>query len=84
MRFGVKGKRKDPKMSNNKKIPAACLEKIATLSQEVDKIREHCKGVIKGNCDYYMTDIHDNVILKWHQNKLGAERIEYLKGLANI
>lgn len=50
-------------------------------AEAVDKIREHCEVVIKGNWDYYMTDIHDNEILKWHQNKLGAERIEYLNGL---
>jgi protein phosphatase len=49
--------------------------------EAVDKIREHCEVVIKGNWDYYMTDIHDNEILKWHQDKLGAERLEYLKAL---
>jgi predicted phosphodiesterase len=50
-------------------------------AEAVDKIREHCEVVIKGNWDYYMTDIHDNEIIKWHQNKLGADRLEYLKAL---
>lgn len=50
-------------------------------AEAVDKIREHCEVVIKGNWDYFMTEIHDNEILKWHQDKLGAERLEYLKGL---
>jgi len=62
-----------------------CLGDLAgkgpSSSEAVDKIREYCEVVIKGNWDYYMTDIHDNEILKWHQKKLGFGRLEYLRGL---
>lgn len=62
-----------------------CLGDLAgkgpSSAEAVDKIREHCEVVIKGNWDYYMTDIHDNEILRWHQDRLGAERLEYMKGL---
>ena len=49
--------------------------------EAVDMIREHCEVVVKGNWDYYMSDIQDNEVLNWHQSKLGAERLEYLKKL---
>lgn len=62
-----------------------CLGDLAgkgpSSSEVVDKIREHCEVVIKGNWDYYMTEIQNNKVLEWHQNKLGVNRLEYLKGL---
>ena len=62
-----------------------CLGDIAgkgpSSAEAVDKIRQNCEVVIKGNWDYYMTEIDDNEGLIWHQKKLGAERLKYMKGL---
>ncbi|MBU3143826.1 metallophosphoesterase [Clostridium sp. CF012] len=68
---------------NIKKI--FCLGDLAgkgpSSAEAVDKIREHCEVVIKGNWDYYMTEINDNEVLMWHQTKLGVERLKYMKQL---
>ena len=71
---------------SNKNIDTIfCLGDLAgkgpSSAEVVDKIRQHCQVVIKGNWDYYMTEIHDNEVIMWHQNKLGVERLEYLKEL---
>ena len=62
-----------------------CLGDLAgkgpSSKEVVDKIREHCEVVIKGNWDYYMTEIENNEVLMWHQSKLGVERLEYMKQL---
>lgn len=62
-----------------------CLGDLAgkgpSSAEAVDKIRENCEVVIKGNWDYYMTEMHDNEALMWHQNKLGANRLEYIREL---
>lgn len=47
----------------------------------VDMIRENCEVVLKGNWDYIISEKYDSDILLWHQNKLGKDRIEYLKQL---
>jgi protein phosphatase len=47
----------------------------------VDLIRTECSVVIKGNWDYYMTEVENNKVLMWHQNKLGVERLKYIKEL---
>lgn len=61
-----------------------CLGDLAgkgpSSPEVVDKIKEHCEVVIKGNWDYYMTE-EDNEILKWHQEKLGIDRLMYMKEL---
>ena len=71
---------------NNKNINTIfCLGDLAgkgpSSAEVVDKIRQQCEVVIKGNWDYYMTEIDDNEILMWHQNKLGVERLKYMKQL---
>lgn len=62
-----------------------CLGDLAgkgpSSAEVVDKIRQNCEVVIKGNWDYYMTEIEGNKALMWHQKKLGAERLKYMKGL---
>ena len=61
-----------------------CLGDLAgkgpSSAEVVDKIREHCEVVIKGNWDYYMSE-EDNGPLLWHKNKLGVERLKYMKEL---
>lgn len=73
----------DIKNRNIKRI--FCLGDLAgkgpSSAEVVDKIREYCEVVIKGNWDYYMTEIKDNEVLMWHQNKLGVERLKYIKEL---
>lgn len=48
----------------------------------VDLIRSRCDLVIKGNWDDFIGNETDHPVLKWHQNKLGAERLQYLSSLA--
>lgn len=47
----------------------------------VDICREVCEKTIKGNWDDFITDETDNPTLQWHQRRLGAERLEYLRNL---
>lgn len=49
--------------------------------EAVDRIREWCEVVIKGNWDYYLSEQSEHEVLKWHQNLLGVERLNYLKEL---
>ena len=62
-----------------------CLGDLAgkgpSSAETVDKIREYCEVVIKGNWDYYITEQEGNEVLMWHQKKLGVERLNYMKGL---
>jgi protein phosphatase len=62
-----------------------CLGDLAgkgpSSTEVVDIIRENCDVVIKGNWDYYMTEVKNNEALMWHQNKLGTERLKYMKEL---
>ncbi|AFM39365.1 putative phosphoesterase [Desulfosporosinus acidiphilus SJ4] len=69
-----------------KKIPRIfCLGDLAgkgpNPAEAVDTIRDHCEVVIKGNWDYYLTEQKREGVLSWHQNRLGAERLRYLKEL---
>ncbi|MBU3160621.1 metallophosphatase family protein [Clostridium frigoris] len=61
-----------------------CLGDLAgkgpSSAEVVDKIRERCEVVIKGNWDYYMSEEY-NEPLMWHKNKLGVERLKYMKEL---
>lgn len=73
---------KDIKNREIKKI--ICLGDLAgkgpSGAKAVDMIREHCDIVLKGNWDFFLTEqSHD--MLKWHQDELGEERLEYMKGL---
>jgi Predicted phosphoesterase len=62
-----------------------CLGDLAgkgpSSAETVDKIREHCEVVIKGNWDYYLTEQEEKEVLRWHQSRLGAERLKYIKEL---
>lgn len=62
-----------------------CLGDLAgkgpSSAEVVDRINEYCEVVIKGNWDYYLTEQEGNDVLRWHQKKLGVERLKYMKGL---
>jgi protein phosphatase len=47
----------------------------------VDVCREACEIVVKGNWDEFIRDPTDIATLRWHQQRLGAERLHYLAGL---
>lgn len=47
----------------------------------VDRVREDCDRVIMGNWDDFIGNQTDDPVLKWHQARLGKERLAYLKGL---
>jgi len=61
-----------------------CLGDLAgkgpSSAEVVDKIRDRCEVIIKGNWDYYMSE-EDSEPLMWHKNKLGVERLKYMKEL---
>lgn len=61
-----------------------CLGDLAgkgpSSDQAVDMIRANCELVIKGNWDYFMSE-QEHEKLVWHQNKLGRERLNFLKQL---
>ncbi|EGW36706.1 metallophosphoesterase family protein [Desulfosporosinus sp. OT] len=62
-----------------------CLGDLAgkgpSSAEVVDTIKEYCQVVIKGNWDYYLTEQEGNEVLRWHQKKLGVERLKYMKEL---
>lgn len=74
---------KDIKDRNIERI--FCLGDLAgkgpSSAQAVDSIRKHCEIVIKGNWDYFMTDVKDSEVLIWHQDRLGEERLDYMESL---
>ncbi len=47
----------------------------------VDLVRNHCEEVVKGNWDDGITKPHDNQDIIWHQERLGEERMNYLRNL---
>lgn len=74
---------KDIENKNIKRI--FCLGDLAgkgpSSAEAVDKIKQYCEVVIKGNWDYYLTEQMGYEVLMWHQSILGAERLKYMKGL---
>jgi protein phosphatase len=62
-----------------------CLGDIAGKGPDsemtVDMIKDNCEVVVKGNWDYFMTEVKDNPVLLWHQERLGKARLNYLKTL---
>jgi protein phosphatase len=50
----------------------------------VDICREVCEIVILGNWDYFMSDDKDYPMLRWHRQRLGRERLEYLRDLPPV
>jgi predicted phosphodiesterase len=73
----------DIKNRNIKRI--FCLGDLAgkgpSSAEVVDKIKEYCEVVIKGNWEYYLTEIEGNPVLIWHQKQLGFERLKYMQEL---
>lgn len=49
-------------------------------AEAVDLTRKHCHAVVKGNWDYFLTEKSAEILL-WHQDRLGEERLNYMKGL---
>jgi len=47
----------------------------------VDRVREVCRLVVRGNWDENMARDSDYLPIVWHQHKLGAQRLDYLQGL---
>ncbi len=47
----------------------------------VDRVREVCDVVVRGNWDENIAEPSDWDANKWHQNRLGKERIQYLRNL---
>lgn len=61
-----------------------CLGDLAgkgpSSAEVFDKIKERCECIVKGNWDYYLTE-QESDMLFWHQNKLGKERLAFMKEL---
>jgi protein phosphatase len=49
--------------------------------EAVDFCREECDVTIKGNWDDFIVSETDDPTLLWHQQRLGGERLDYLKNL---
>ena len=50
-------------------------------AEAVDLIREACEIVIRGNWDDFIGKPTDNSAIRWHQERLGTERLAYLAAL---
>jgi len=49
----------------------------------VDTCRSRCERIIRGNWEGLVTKVADNPTLRWHQERLGPERLAYLRTLPN-
>ncbi|QJC51621.1 metallophosphoesterase family protein [Paenibacillus albicereus] len=62
-----------------------CLGDLAGKGPEpaeaVDAVRERCETVIRGNWDDFLRLPTDDETLRWHQERLGPERLRYLQEL---
>lgn len=47
----------------------------------VDMVRESCEAVVMGNWDDFITRPTEEEAIKWHQHRLGEQRLQYLKSL---
>ncbi|BBI34231.1 metallophosphoesterase family protein [Cohnella abietis] len=47
----------------------------------VDLVQATCEKVVTGNWDAHVPQLTDSKTIKWHQNKLGKVRLDYLRGL---
>lgn len=47
----------------------------------VDMVRETCDQVVKGNWDELVVKLTEDENFKWHKNRLGEDRLTYLKSL---
>ncbi|MGN7455404.1 metallophosphoesterase family protein [Paenibacillus pasadenensis] len=62
-----------------------CLGDLAGKGPEpaeaVDEVRSSCETVIRGNWDEFLGLPTDDETLRWHQERLGPERLRYLREL---
>lgn len=51
--------------------------------QVIDLVRRHCKVVIQGNWDEFVSreSESESEVLRWHQTVIGEERLDYLRSL---
>jgi protein phosphatase len=50
----------------------------------VDICRQECEITLMGNWDYFMSDDKDYPALRWHRQRLGEERLDYLRNLPPV
>jgi protein phosphatase len=50
----------------------------------VDICRRECEITLMGNWDYFMSDDKDYPPLRWHRQRLGEERLDYLRNLPGV
>lgn len=50
-------------------------------AQAVDMIREHCSIIVQGNWDDFIPNETDQEMILWQQERLGSERLAFLKQL---
>lgn len=49
--------------------------------EAVDRIRDVCRIIVRGNWDDFISAPTDDATIVWHQRRLGGERLRYLKTL---
>jgi protein phosphatase len=49
--------------------------------EAVDRIRSVCRIVVRGNWDDFISNPTKDETLQWHQQRLGSERLRYLRSL---
>ncbi|GAB6108193.1 metallophosphoesterase family protein [Fusibacter bizertensis] len=50
-------------------------------AEAIDLVKEKCEIVVKGNWDFFMTEVNDSDVISWHRNKIGKMREAYLRAL---
>lgn len=50
----------------------------------LDRCREVCQVIVRGNWDDAMTQDDDSAVLDWYRQQLGEERLAYLDKLPNV
>ena len=50
----------------------------------VDRCKDVCDVIVRGNWDDAIGNVQKTVALKWWKARLGQQRIDYLKGLPNV
>jgi protein phosphatase len=49
--------------------------------EAVDRIQSVCRIVVRGNWDDFISNPTKDETLQWHQQRLGSDRLRYLRGL---